>query len=200
MHRSISQSLGKSSEKKVCEEKMSDTDDDEARRRGKLGKEADLKRSWPVRNEQANFEKGVAKFRNASKAEGACVNTPGCSSSSPSQQKFPKTNKKETPIELGNQLSADSGRASSEILEWLQEFREHVVDEVRERGDSHASSSHELSLEPTFKRREDLSKHSVYTHFTKDRNCEICQRTKIIQPRAEDATAEAYFVQKILVT
>ena len=25
----------------------------------------------------------------------------------------------------------------------------------------------------------DLGKHSVYTHFTKDRNCEICQRTKI---------------------
>ena len=53
------------------------------------------------------------------------------------------------------------------------------MDEVPERGDSHASSSHEVSLEPTFKRREDLSKHSVYTHFPKDRNCEICQRTKI---------------------
>ena len=28
-------------------------------------------------------------------------------------------------------------------------------------------------------RSEDLGKHSVDTHFTKDRNCEICQRTKI---------------------
>ena len=46
-------------------------------------------------------------------------------------------------------------------------------------GDSHASSSHEASLEPIFKRREDLGKHSVYTHVPKDRNCEICQRTKI---------------------
>ena len=45
--------------------------------------------------------------------------------------------------------------------------------------ETHASSSHEESLEPTFKRREDLGKHSVYTHFPKDRNCEICQRTKI---------------------
>ena len=52
-------------------------------------------------------------------------------------------------------------------------------DEVPERGDSHASSSHEVSLESTFKRREDLGKHSVKTHFPKDRNCEICQRTKI---------------------
>ena len=37
----------------------------------------------------------------------------------------------------------------------------------------------EASLEPMFKRREDLGKHSVYTHFPKDRDCEICQRTKI---------------------
>ena len=52
-------------------------------------------------------------------------------------------------------------------------------DEIPEHGDSHASSSHEVSLDPTFKRREDLCKHSVDTHFPKDRNCEICQRTKI---------------------
>ena len=52
-------------------------------------------------------------------------------------------------------------------------------DEVPERGDAHASSSHEVSLEPTFKRREDLGKHSVETHLPKDRNCEICQRTNI---------------------
>ena len=63
----------------------------------------------------------------------------------------------------------------SEIPEWLQEFRENLVDdEIPEHGDSHASSSHEVSLEPTFKRRVDLCKHS-----RKDRNCEICQRTKI---------------------
>ena len=52
-------------------------------------------------------------------------------------------------------------------------------DEVSERRDSHASSSHEASLEPTFERREELGKHSVYTHFPQDRNCEICKRTKI---------------------
>ena len=52
-------------------------------------------------------------------------------------------------------------------------------DEIPEHGDSHASSSHEASLEPILKRREDLCKHSVYTHFPKDRNCEICKRTKI---------------------
>ena len=60
----------------------------------------------------------------------------------------------------------------SEIPEWLQEFREILVDdEIPAYGDSHASSSHEASFEPIFKRREDLGKH-------KDRNCEICKRTR----------------------
>ena len=34
-------------------------------------------------------------------------------------------------------------------------------------------------LHRTTKRREDLGKHNVHTHFPKDRNCEICKRTKI---------------------
>ena len=73
--------------------------------------------------------------------------------------KNPKTQKKEPKTERGNPSSSD-------IPEWLQEFRENFVDdEVSERRDSHASSSHEASLEPTFKRREDLGKHNVYTHF-----------------------------------
>ena len=68
-------------------------------------------------------------------------------------------------------------------------------DRVPEHRDSHASSSHEPSLEPL--RSMDLGKHSIYTHFPKDRNCEICQRTKItrapcrrrigrVVPRAEN--------------
>ena len=52
-------------------------------------------------------------------------------------------------------------------------------DRIPERRDSQASSSHEPSLEPIVKRREDLGKHSVHTHFPKDRNVEICQRTRI---------------------
>ena len=85
----------------------------------------------------------------------------------------PKTNKKETTMELGNPLY-------SEIPEWLQEFKEKLVDDkIPAHGDSHASSFHEAPVEPKFKRREDLGKHSVYTHFPPDRNCEICKRTKI---------------------
>ena len=84
--------------------------------------------------------------------------------------KIPKTNKKEITIARGDPLCSDD----SEILEWLQEFRENLVDdEIPLQGGSHASSSHEASLEPTTKRREDLDKHNVHTHFPKDRNCEI---------------------------
>ena len=50
---------------------------------------------------------------------------------------------------------------------------------MAEHRDSHVSSSHELSSEPASTRSEDLGKHSVKTHFPKDRNCEICKRTKI---------------------
>ena len=102
--------------------------------------------------------------------------------SAPKPTQNPKTFKEETTIKRRNLLFADSGRAPlcADIPEWLQEFRENLVDErVPEHRDSPASSSHETSLKPTFRRREDLGKHSVYTHFPKDRNWEICQRTKI---------------------
>ena len=62
----------------------------------------------------------------------------------------------------------------------MQEFTENLVDDrVPDHKDSHASSSHEPSLQSTPARSADLGKHSVYTHFPKDPNCEICQRTKI---------------------
>ena len=72
-------------------------------------------------------------------------------------------------IERGNLWKTTIERGSSlnsEIPEWLHEFRENLVDdEIPVHGGSHASSSHEASSEPMFKRREDLGKHSVYTYF-----------------------------------
>ena len=104
---------------------------------------------------------------------------------------IPKTNKKETTIERGNPCN------DSEIPEWLQEFRENLVDdEIPLQGCSHASSSHEDSLEPTFKRREDLGKHSVRTHFPKNRNCDICQRTKITRAPCRRRNGEAVHCAK----
>ena len=66
-----------------------------------------------------------------------------------------------------------------------------VDDRVPEHRDLHASSSHEASLEPTTKRREDLGKHNVHTHFPKDRNCEICKRTKITRAPCRRRNGEA---------
>ena len=98
---------------------------------------------------------------------------------------IPKSNKKETTIERRNPCD-------SEIPEWLQEFRENLVDdEIPLQGGSHASSSHEASSEPTTKRREDLGKHNVHTHFPKDRNCEICKRTKITRAPCRRRKGEA---------
>ena len=99
---------------------------------------------------------------------------------------IPKIHQKETTVERGNPCD------DSEIPEWLQEFSENLVDdEIPLQGGSHASSSHEVSLEPTTKRREDLGKHSVYTHFPKHRNCEICKRTKITRAPCRRRNGEA---------
>ena len=107
--------------------------------------------------------------------------------------KNPKPNKKETKKEQGNP-------SDSEIPEWLQEFRENLVDEIPLQGGSHASSSHEVSLESTTKRREDLGKQSVYTHFPADRNCEICKRTKITRAPCRRRNAKPFLEPQILVT
>ena len=64
-------------------------------------------------------------------------------------------------------------------------------DEIPLQGGSHPSSSHEVSLEPTTKRREDLCKHNVHTHFPEDRNCEICKRTKITRAPCRRRNGEA---------
>ena len=67
----------------------------------------------------------------------------------------PKPNKNEDlDLERGDLLNSDT-------REWLQEFRENLVDDrVPEHRDPHASSSHEPSLEPTPARSVDfLKKH-----------------------------------------
>ena len=52
-----------------------------------------------------------------------------------------------------------------------------------------ASSSHGSSLELT--RSVELGKHIVHTHFLEDRNCEICQRTKIARVPCTRRNGEA---------
>ena len=74
----------------------------------------------------------------------------------PSQPKNPKPNDGDHDLERGDPLCSD-------IPEWLQEFRENLVDDrVPEHRNSHASSCHEPSLEPTPARSVVLGKQCVY--------------------------------------
>ena len=41
---------------------------------------------------------------------------------------------------------------------------------------------------------------SIYTHLPEDKDCEICQRTKITRVLAENALVQPYLEQKISVT
>ena len=109
--------------------------------------------------------------------------------------KHQKPNKKETAIERGNP-------SNSEIPEWLQEFRENLVDdEIPLQGGSHASSSHEPSSEPSPARCANLGKHSVYTHFPlKTEVARSARGPKLQGSRAEDVLAEPYLEPQILVT
>ena len=75
-----------------------------------------------------------------------------------------------------------------ELPDWLQEFRENLVDERSplepggnpEPGYRDTSSSfHELTMESRAKVELGSGKHNVYTHFPKDPNCGICLKTKI---------------------
>ena len=111
--------------------------------------------------------------------------------------KIRKTNKKETTIARGDPLCSDD----SEIPEWLQEFRENLVDdEIPLQGGSHASSSHEASLEPIAKRREDLGKHKFILIFPKTEIARSASGPKLQGLRAEDAKAKPYLELTILVT
>ena len=69
------------------------------------------------------------------------------------------------------------GNLLHDLPEWLEEFTEKLVGEsVPAHRDAPASSSRESASEPRGKVVS--GKHSIYTHFPKDRNCDICMRTK----------------------
>ena len=66
---------------------------------------------------------------------------------------------------------------SHDLPEWLQKFIHGLVDEsVPEHRDA-SISSHELLSEQ--RGRVVPGNHSIFTDFPKDRNCDICLRTKI---------------------
>ena len=94
----------------------------------------------------------------------------------------------EQPASTGSENMSEEvqGNLSHDLPEWLQEFRHGLVDEsVPEHRDA-SNSSHELSSEPRAKVVS--GKHSIFTHFPKDRNCDICLRTKITRASCRKCT------------
>ena len=71
---------------------------------------------------------------------------------------------------------------------------------VPEHRDSHASSSHEVSLEPTFKRSVDLGSTVFILISLKTEIARSVRGPKLQGPHAEDAMAKPYLVPQILVT
>ena len=82
------------------------------------------------------------------------------------------TNKNEDDEELRSELLQD-------VPEWLQDFKENLVDKIVQPHQHSPSSSRELPKEPRAKVVPVRGKHSIHTRFTKDRNCDMCLRTKI---------------------
>ena len=72
-------------------------------------------------------------------------------------------------------------------------------DRVPEHRDSHASSSHELSVEPALARSADLVNTVLKLTSLKTEIARSARGPKSQGPRAEDVLAEPYLVQKILV-
>ena len=102
------------------------------------------------------------------------------------QNRYINPQKQKTKIKM-----KDAKKVQSDLLhdlpDWLQEFREKLVGERNpsepqgnpELGNRDtSSSSRELPKESRAKVEPGSGKHSVYTHFPKDPNCDICLKTK----------------------
>ena len=73
------------------------------------------------------------------------------------------------------------GNLSHDLPEGLQEFRHGLVGESVPEHQDASSSSHELPSEPRAK--VESGKHSIFNHFPKDRECDVCLRTKITRAK-----------------
>ena len=75
------------------------------------------------------------------------------------------------------------------LPEWLQEFTENLVEKEFQNIETHTRVLLMNHLQP--QRQVVSGKHSIYTHFPKDRNCDICQRTKITRAPCRRRTGDA---------
>ena len=75
------------------------------------------------------------------------------------------------------------------------------MDKIPEPGDLHASSSHEVSLEPIIQRDVRICVNTMFLLISlKTENARSARGRKLQGPRAGDAMVEPYLVLKFLVT
>ena len=91
-----------------------------------------------------------------------------------------------TPDQKKKDNKGTTGNRLRDFPEWLQEFTDNLEDtEVPASAYiSHDSDSERLTKVAS-------RKHGIHTHFPQDRNCEICQRTKITRAPCRRRTGEA---------
>ena len=79
-----------------------------------------------------------------------------------------------------------AGNSSEDLPEWLEDFTENleIVEMPAAAHISHGSDSERPA-------RVVSRKHSIYAHFPKDQNCEVCKRTKITRAPCRKRTGEA---------
>ena len=70
---------------------------------------------------------------------------------------------------------------------WLQGFKDNLVDRIA----CTRTQSRESDLEHPKKVATKSRKHSIKTHFPKDRNCDVCMRSKITKAPCRRRTCEA---------
>ena len=75
----------------------------------------------------------------------------------------------------------------ADIPDSLTEFKDNLVEELHAPAHSSPRTDLEFPVQVAIKSR----KHSIYTHFPKDRNCDVCLRTKVTRSPCRSRTGEA---------
>ena len=127
-----------------------------------------------------------------------CHPLPGSSSSSTSRMQDMTPSASQDPDKVrsdllasGNRSGTDSDRMDKDdrlqLPEWLEGFTENLDDPEIPVHTHNSDSERPTKVVVKLKFR----KHSIETHFPKDRNCDVCLRTKITRNPCRRSTGEA---------
>ena len=82
------------------------------------------------------------------------------------------------------------------IPDWLTDFKENLVEQLPATNMEELRAPSHSSVEPALEHPVEVAtkksrKHSVFTHFPKDRNCDVCLRTTLAKASCRRRTGEA---------